>query len=218
MEPAMVRAKTKRRNTDRRRAGRRRAKREAGTVSNRSVRIRALLAAGMVLGLGVVGTLAAWTDESTATATFSAGTLDLELGTVPEGPFTDTVALTTLDMPAMYPGVSNAGMVSVSNSGTVPLGYTLAGTATGDLGAALTVSVYSGGTATNNANTGSCSGTLLGTADLPLAGALISSARTLPAASTESLCLLVKLPSTAPNSLQGTTSTATFTFTGSMGS
>ena len=59
MEPAMVRAKTKRRNTDRRRAGRRRAKREAGTVSNRSVRIRALLAAGMVLGLGVVGTLAA---------------------------------------------------------------------------------------------------------------------------------------------------------------
>lgn len=218
MEPAMGRPKTRRRNTDKRIAGRRKAKREAGTVSDRSMRIRALLAAGMVLGLGAVGTLAAWTDESTATATFSAGTLDLKLGTLPEGTFTDTVALTTLDMPAMYPGVSNAGMVSVSNSGTVPLAYTLAGTATGDLGAALTVSVYSGGTATNNANTGSCSGTLVGTADLPLIGTLISTQQSLAASSVESLCLLVKLPSTAPNSLQGTTSTATFTFTGSMGS
>lgn len=186
--------------------------------TERSVRIRALLAAGMVLGLGAVGTLAAWTDESTATATFSAGTLDLKLGTLPDGPFTDTVTLTTLDMPTMYPGASKAGMISVSNSGTVPLSYTLAGAGTGTLGAALKVSVYAGGTAANNASTGSCSGTLLGTADLPLVGTLISSARTLPATSTESLCLLVKLPSTAANALQGTTSTATFTFTGSMGS
>lgn len=187
-------------------------------ATDRSVRIRALLAAGMVLGLGAVGTLAAWTDESTATATFSAGTLDLKLGTAPEGPFTDSVALTSLDMASMYPGASKAGMISVSNSGTVPLGYTLAGTASGDLGAALTVSVFAGGAANNSASTGSCSGTLLGIADLPLAGTLISAARTLPAASIENLCLLVKLPATAPNSLQGTTSTATFTFTGSMGS
>jgi predicted ribosomally synthesized peptide with SipW-like signal peptide len=172
----------------------------------------------MVLGLGAVGTLAAWTDESAATATFSAGTLDLKLGTLPAGPFTDTVALTTLDMAAMYPGASKAGMITASNSGTVPLSYTLAGTGTGTLGAALKVSVYSGGAATNVASTGTCSGTLLGTTDLPLTGTLISSARTLPAASTENLCLLVKLPATAPNTLQGTTTTATFTFTGSMGS
>lgn len=186
--------------------------------TDRSVRIRALLASGMVLGLGAVGTLAAWTDESTATATFSAGSLDLKLGSLPEGPFTDSVALTTLDMAAMYPGASKAGMLSLSNSGTVPLAYTLAGTAGGDLGSALTVSIFAGGTATNDASTGTCSGTLLGSAELPLAGTLISAARTLPAASTESLCLLVKLPATAPNTLQGTTTTATFTFTGSMGS
>ena len=172
----------------------------------------------MVVGLGAVGTLAAWTDESTATATFSAGTLDLKLGTLPEGPFTDTVAVSTLDMPAMYPGVSKAGMVTASNSGTVPLAYTLAGTATGTLGAALKVSVYAGGTSTNDATSGTCSGALLGTADLPLAGTLISSARSLPAAGTENLCLLVKMPATAANALQGTSSTATFTFTGSMGS
>lgn len=187
-------------------------------ATDRSIRIRALLAAGMVFGLGAVGTLAAWTDESTATATFSAGTLDLKLGTAPEGPFTDSVALTSLDMASMYPGASKAGMISVSNSGTVPLAYTLAGTATGDLGAALTVSVFAGGAATNDASTGTCSGTLLGTADLPLTGTLISSGRSLPAAGTESLCLLVKLPATAANSLQGAATTATFTFTGSMGS
>jgi hypothetical protein len=109
-------------------------------------------------------------------------------------------------------------MVSLSNSGTVPLSYTLTGTGTGTLGAALKVSVYVGGTATNDAITGNCSGTLLGTADLPLVGTLISSARTLPVAATESLCLLVKLPSTAATTLQGTTSAATFTFTGSLGS
>lgn len=186
--------------------------------ANGSVRLKALLSLGMVLGLGAVGTLAAWTDESTATATFSAGTLDLKLGSLPGGPFTDTAALTTLDMPAMYPGVSKAGMVTISNSGTVPLSYTLNGAGTGTLGAALKVSVYAGGTATNDATTGTCTGTLLGTADLPLTGTLISSARSLPAASTESLCLLVKLPSTAANALQGTTSAATFTFTGSLGS
>lgn len=218
MEPTRGRRSTGRRSAGRRSVGKYSTEPESGTATERSVRIRALLAAGMVLGLGAAGTLAAWTDESTATATFSAGTLDLKLGALPEGPFTDTVALTTLDMAAMYPGASKAGMLSVSNSGTVPLAYTLAGTASGDLGAALKVSVYAGGTATNNGTTGSCSGTLLGTADLPLVGTLISSARTLPAASTESLCLLAKLPSNAPNTLQGTTSTATFTFTGSMGS
>jgi predicted ribosomally synthesized peptide with SipW-like signal peptide len=197
--------------------GRRSPERKANAASARSVRIRALLSVGMVLGLGAVGTLAAWTDESTATATFSAGTLDLKLGTLPEGPFTDTVALTSLNMSAMYPGASKAGMVTVSNSGTVPLAYTLAGTGTGTLGTGLKVSVYAGGTATNVGTTGTCSGTLLGTADLPLIGTLISSARSLPAASSESLCLLVKLPTTAASALQGTTSTATFTFSGSMG-
>lgn len=218
MEPTRGRRSTGRRSAGRRSVGKYSTEPESGTATERSVRIRALLAAGMVLGLGAVGTLAAWTDESTATATFSAGTLDLKLGTLPEGPFSDTVALTTLDMAAMYPGASKAGMVSISNSGTVPLAYTLAGTASGDLGAALKVGVYAGGAATNEANTGTCSGTLLGSADLPLVGAIISSARTLPAASAENLCLLVKLPAIAPNTLQGTTSTATFTFTGSMGS
>lgn len=194
-------------------------------VSERSVRLRALLSAGMVLGLGAVGTLAAWTDESTATATFTAGTIDLKLKTLPDGTLADSVAMTSLDMAAMYPGVSKAAMVQVSNSGSVPLSYTLAGSAIagaaglgGTLGTSLLVGVYSNGAASNSATTGSCTGTRIGTADVALAGALVESPRALAPASTEDLCLVVSLPATAANNLQGTSATASFTFNASIGS
>ncbi|WP_104138077.1 SipW-dependent-type signal peptide-containing protein [Arthrobacter sp. ZGTC131] len=205
--------------------GRRNAIRPKGLSSPRGVRIRALLCIGTVLGLGAVGTLAAWTDEATATATFSAGTLALKLAAVPGGTLADSVAVTSMNMTGMYPGVSRAGMVEVANSGTVPLAYLLAGTASngagglgGDLGSALTVSIYTGGTATNNGLAGTCSGTLIGTANIPLAGPLLATARPLAPATTEALCLLVALPAAAATELQGTTTTATFTFTGSIGS
>jgi predicted ribosomally synthesized peptide with SipW-like signal peptide len=179
----------------------------------------------MVLGLGAVGTLAAWTDQSTATATFSAGTLDLKLKMLPDGTLADSVAVTSLDMTAMYPGVSKAAMVQASNSGSLPLTYTLTGSAVagaaglgGNLGTSLLVGVYSGGTASNTATTGSCTGTRIGTADVTLVGSLISVPRALAAASTENLCLVVSLPASAANNLQGTGTTATFTFSAGMGS
>lgn len=204
--------------------GRRRATPQMG-ASERSVRLRALLAAGMVLGLGAVGTLAAWTDESTATATFSAGTLDLKLRTLPDGTLADSAAVTSLDMAAMYPGVSRAAMVQVSNSGTLPLTYTLTGSAVagavglgGNLGTSLLVGVYSGGSASNTATTGSCTGTRIGTADVTLVGSLFSVPRTLAPAGTEALCLAVSLPASAANNIQGTGTTATFTFNAGMGS
>lgn len=203
--------------------GRRRATQQK-RVSERGVRLRALLAAGMVLGLGAVGTLAAWTDESTATATFTAGTLDLKLKTLPDGTLADSVAMTSLDMTAMYPGVSKAAMVQVSNSGSVPLSYTLNGSAVagaaglgGSLGTSLLVGVYSDGTAENTATTGSCTGVRIGT-DVALVGSLIFVPRVLPPAATENICLVVSLPATADNALQGTSTTATFTFNASTGS
>ena len=205
--------------------GRREATRQKGASSERSVRLRALLSAGMVLGLGAVGTLAAWTDESTATATFSAGTLDLKLRTLPDGTLADSVAVTSLDMTAMYPGVSKAAMVQASNSGSLPLTYTLTGSAVagagglgGNLGTSLLVGVYSGGSANNTATTGSCTGPRIGTADVTLVGSLISVPRALAPAGTENLCLVVSLPASAANNLQGTGTTATFTFNAGMGS
>lgn len=204
--------------------GRRKAARQKGASSERSVRLRALLSAGMVLGLGAVGTLAAWTDESTATATFSAGTLDLKLRTLPDGTLADSVSMTSLNMAAMYPGVSKAALVQVSNSGSLPLTYTLTGSAVagavglgGNLGTALLVGVYSGGSANNTATTGSCTGTRIGAADITLVGSLVSVPRALGPASTENLCLVVTLPASAANNLQGAGTTATFTFNASMG-
>lgn len=194
-------------------------------VSESSVRLRALLAAGMVLGLGAVGTLAAWTDESTATATFTAGTLDLKLKMLPDGTLADSVAMTSLDMTAMYPGVGRAAIVQVSNSGSVPLSYTLTGSAVagaggmgGNLGTALQVGVSSGATAENTATTGQCTGGTAIAGPVSLAGQLITTPRILAPAATENICLVVSLPSTADNTLQGTSTTATFTFNASMGS
>jgi predicted ribosomally synthesized peptide with SipW-like signal peptide len=194
-------------------------------VSESSVRLRALLAAGMVLGLGAVGTLAAWTDESTATATFTAGTLDLKLKTLPDGTLADSVAMTSLDMTTMYPGVSRAAIVQVSNSGSVPLSYTLTGSAVagaggmgGNLGTALQAGVSSGATAENTATTGQCTGGTAIAGPVSLAGQLITAPRILAPAATENICLVVSLPSTADNTLQGTSTTATFTFNASMGS
>lgn len=194
-------------------------------VSESSVRLRALLAAGMVLGLGAVGTLAAWTDESTATATFTAGTLDLKLKMLPDGTLADSVAMTSLDMTTMYPGVSRAAIVQVSNSGSVPLSYTLTGSAVagadgmgGNLGTALQAGVSSGATAENTATTGQCTGGTAIAGPVSLAGQLITAPRILAPAAIENICLVVSLPSTADNTLQGTSTTATFTFNASMGS
>jgi predicted ribosomally synthesized peptide with SipW-like signal peptide len=205
--------------------GRRSANRQKGLSTEGSVRLRALLSAGMVLGLGAVGTLAAWTDESTATATFTAGALDLKLKTLPNGTLANNVAVTSLDLTDMYPGVSLAATVQVSNSGTVPLSYTLTGSAvagTGDLanlGASLLVGVYAGGTANNTETTGSCTGgTLIETASVALTGPLISVPRPLAPAGTADLCLVVSLPLNAGTNLQGTSTTATLTFNASMGS
>lgn len=205
--------------------GRRSSDQRTGAYYGRSVRIRALLSIGTVLGLGAVGTLAAWTDQATATASFSAGTLDLKLATTTGGTPADSIEVTSLNMTAMYPGVSRAATVAVFNSGTVPLTYLMAGTSAngtggsgGNLGGALTASIYTGGTATNSGTTGTCTGTLVGTANLPITGPLLAAPRLLAQAQTETLCLVVALPVTASTDLQGTSTSVTFTFTGSIGS
>ncbi|EMY34295.1 hypothetical protein D477_010346 [Arthrobacter crystallopoietes BAB-32] len=182
---------------------------DAGTAG---IRLRALLSLGTVLGLGAVGTLAAWTDSSDATATFSAGTLELSVAA--DGAAGSSVAATSLSMENMYPGNSRAAMLTVSNDGSIPLGYTLAGSAAQPSGleAGLTVTVHGGGTAANTATEGTCSGSLIGSG--PLTGALLSDARALAPAAAEELCLRVELPAAAGNELQGTATNAVFTFTG----
>lgn len=169
-------------------------------------RVRAVLALGVVFGLGSVGTLAAWTDQSTATSgAFSTGTIDIKLGNpaIDNDPpaFTTTFAMTN-----MAPGSVKEATLKVSNSGTVPFTYTMSSTATNSgggadqLGAAMKLEVFPG----------SCGGTAVNT-PTTLNGTAIA-ARPLAVAATEDLCFRATLPTTSASALQGKTTTATFTF------
>ena len=183
----------------------------------RSTRARALLSIGIVLGFGAVGTLAAWTDQATVTGgTFTAGTLDLQVNDSQSNPSNFTSQLT---FPNMVPGSSVAAMLAVQNKSVgAKLTYTMTGGATNTLGTALHLQVFTGGSASNSAGVGTCSGTQI-VADVAFANAnttsIIGTARGPLAASTgvENLCFRVELPSTASSTLQGGTSVATFILT-----
>jgi predicted ribosomally synthesized peptide with SipW-like signal peptide len=171
-------------------------------------RVRALLAAGTVLGLGAVGTLAAWTDSSTATTgTFSTGTIDLRLGsgTTDPNPF----SFTTFATSNMAPGSATTATLQVNNSGTLPFTYNVSGSATNSgagsdqLGSALTLQIYAGTT---------CSGTVLNSPATFTFSAL-GTTRTLAAGTNETLCFRAALPTGADTALQGKSTVGTFVFT-----
>lgn len=178
-----------------------------------SPRVRALLGLGLVGVLGTTGTFAYWTDDAVVSgATFTSGTIDLQVNNLDSIP-----AYTTLNLLTMVPGNSVAGVLTVKNNGTAPLKYTAVSTASnGDakgLGAALTVRV-TGGTVTGTSPAATCSGSALAGTGATLGGSLVTTGRLLAPAATESLCVEVTLPSNAAASLQGATTNVTFTFTG----
>lgn len=185
-----------------------------------SARVRAVLALGMVLGTGAVGTMAAWTDTATATSgAFSTGSIDLQLNSVQGNP--TAYAFTALTKANMTPGQSIAAMLPVQNKGSVAFNYLATVTSTtSTLAPHMRGSTYLGGTATNNAttNVGTCSGTLLkGPVALVSGGTstgnIIDSRPMVATTGVENICFLVAVDVAAPTTVQGTTVTATFNFT-----
>lgn len=197
-----------------------RAPRRRRHRSTRSVRVRALLTLGLLVGLVVTGTSAFWTDDVTITgSTFTSGTLDLQVNDA------DSYATTTLGMSLMVPGNTSAEVLTVKNNGTVPLKYTLTGGLTGTDAAAFSadsavrLTVVAGGSKSGSGNTSTCTGgtTIYGPTALTTTTttSLIGTPRgPLAAAGTEALCFQITFSSTAASSLQGKTATATFTATG----
>ncbi len=196
------------------------------------LRIRAILGLAAVailaVGMSVKGTFAAWTDAATMqTGTFATGTLDITLDGNLVGPGTannpgtwtnGSFALTNL-----VPAESYAVSFPVKNNGTTGLKYTLTGTGSGALAVAngMQFAVYFGVTASNagteaNGNrVGSCGGstptdgtgtTLTGTSST------FATDRVLAAGVTETVCFVARLNSSAPNTLQGQSMTASFLF------
>lgn len=187
-----------------------------------SVRIRAVLALGVVLGIGTVGTFAFWTENAVVDAgTLSSGTLHVQVNGA--NPYTSL----TLPMTAMVPGSTSAEVLTVSNTGTAPLKYTftggLGGTNAADFSSAgaagLLLTIRQGGTKTG----GTCTGGSVVFTEAPLTNVtttvLLARRPTTPLSAannlgvgggTEALCVQIKLSDTAPTTLQGKTATATF--------
>ncbi|RNL62961.1 hypothetical protein EFK50_14650 [Nocardioides marmoriginsengisoli] len=179
-----------------------------------SRRLRATLGLGLALSLGVLGTRASWTDEVTVVgATFTAGTIDLKVN----GGDTN-VTLPAHVLAGMVPGSSAAGVLTVSNAGTAPLKYSATSAATNadgkNLAGALVVKVTGAAAATGTSPTRTCPGATLAGTGASLNGALVATRRLLAAGASETLCVEVLLPAAAPSALQGATTSATFTFSG----
>lgn len=167
-----------------------------------------------LLGLVAPGTYAHWTDEATVDGTtFTSGTLDLRVDDADS-----TTGYTALNLSLMVPGNSVAGVLTVKNSGNVPLKYTATTTASNadgkGLGAALVVTVTGASSVTGASPAQTCAGAPLSGFGTSLGGSLTTTSRLLAAASTETLCVQVTLPTNASTAVQGALTEVGFTFTG----
>ncbi|MBY6682757.1 hypothetical protein HQ312_17010 [Rhodococcus sp. BP-316] len=167
----------------------------------RSIRLRALLALGMVLGLGTVGTLAAWSaTTTTASGNFVTGTVDITVDNSDGAPQPFVLAVPT---GALFPGRSAAVLVSVRNAGTLGFTYTTAVATAGQLGSNVVVTGRAG------AGVAATGGTTCAGADT---GVITSTRAIARNALPDVLCLQFTLANLAPNSSQGQSGTATVTF------
>lgn len=190
-----------------------------------SRRVRALLAGGLVLGLGVSATLAAWTDTEVASGAFGASTFGTQSSVNGGGVWADNVstpAVLAFAAGGFSPTVTkyaalNLRTVPNSLPGTASLGGAVITADTG-LVAGLQLRVVS------YAGTGACAsdvftagavyvvGTFAAPAALTAAG---TSTPTLTAAqgTPTTLCFQVSMPSGASTDFQGKALTATWTVT-----
>jgi predicted ribosomally synthesized peptide with SipW-like signal peptide len=168
----------------------------------------------VVLALGSTGTFAYWTDTASLSGTtFTAGTIDLEI----DG-HDDVTDYAVLDIDAMVPGDSVAAVLTIANTGTAPLKYTAATTATnGDgwgLAGALVVKVTGDAATAGSPPAAACPGTPVPGGRTALGGPLIATGRQLAAAANEKICVQVTLPPGAASALQGATTDVVLAFTG----
>ena len=184
----------------------------------RSVRLRAAIALGAVLAVGVGGTYALWSDTVPVSGVdISTGTLDLKVNNLDSVP-----AYTDLNLSGMVPGNTVAGILTVRNAGTIPLTYYATAAATNadgkGLGAALVVKVTADSAVTGTAPNRTCAGSALATTGTSFAGNLAgtpAAQRPLAVGAAETLCVQATLPSTAASSLQGATTNVSLSFNAS---
>ncbi|MDJ0376919.1 SipW-dependent-type signal peptide-containing protein [Cryobacterium sp. PH31-L1] len=186
----------------------------------RFVRVRAILAGGLVLGIGAAATVAAWTDEEHASATLTAGTFSI-VGATDGATFTDhptapgaTLAF-AVSPSAMVPGAVVYALYSVKTTPTSVAGtlQLTADAANGSgLGAYLTYGVTAIAGTICSVATFAGGTSIVAPGSVPTVSAAATQAVAAAGASVVNFCFAVTLPSSAVNAAQGTTVTLHYTF------
>lgn len=174
-------------------------------------KVRAIASLGIVLGLGAIGTLAAWSDSATATSgVFSTGSIDLQLNGNQGNP--SAYAFASLTKTGMLPGASVAATLPVQNTGTTSFNYTMAAAATSSTLAPYLKVIVSTGTSNGTVCSG---GTVIANNVALVSGGsanLIPTARALANGGSETLCFQVTLDAAAPTTVQSQTVNTSFNF------
>lgn len=198
----------------------RRAMREGKRLLSR--RIRAVLAGGLVFGVGAAMTLAAWNDSEHGNATFTAGRFDI-VGATDGATFAShpvgTPAALTFSAPfsAMAPGTTTYALFSVrtanpSVAGTLQLSVT--STAGTGLATYLRYGVRTIAGTTCNGTTYTAGTAVVPDNSAMSTGGTGTQAVAANGGTTVNYCFAVTLPSTADNGAQGLTAIQTWQLTG----
>lgn len=187
-------------------------------------KVAAVLAGGLVLGVGTATTLAAWTDQEQAQATFTAGIFKLE-SRIDSGVFADhttTVAQLPFSATGMSPGSIHYAFLDVkttSDSTSAGTSKFMPGTVSADsAGMAgflkLRVAVIGSSTDCNVAAVGSAPQVVIDA----VPGSLTDKPLSVKGGNTQRYCLEVSMAANAPSTLQGKAATVTWTVAGTSNS
>lgn len=203
---------------------RRKQQREQSRRHLRNRRIKAVLAGGLVFGIGAAATMAAWTDTEQASGSFKAGTFNIDLSV--DGTNWNNTSTMTFNATGMYPGSKVYAPVFIRTTPDTTIDGDLkistagaTGTASGIAGSlvyrAVTASYTSGGF-TCNATTFNGSPTYVYSASTPLNNSNAGAGTQVvekTSGSVRAYCFEVTLPTNAPSAVQGTNASKTWTFT-----
>ncbi|UFU03019.1 SipW-dependent-type signal peptide-containing protein [Ruania suaedae] len=201
--------------------------RGSGPRRTRLLRLRALLAGGLVLGLGSAVTLAAWNDSEYATTTVTASTFGV-VGSVNGGAFSEhptsgsaaTLAFSPA-VPAFSPGTAGYTSFGVRTTASSTVGGsvtmqtpTIAGPAALQNAMRYAVRLIPSGSSCNAALFTNTSAPVIVPNETALATAVLPNARPLTAAagSTVSFCVRMSMIAGASTDAQGQTLIATWQF------
>jgi len=191
-------------------------------MNDKSIRIKAVLSLGILVGFGAVSTLASWTGQATATSSISTATVALGVGGT-----AGSASSVSYQMPItgnnLFPGATSASVVVVKNTGSISAPYSFQGKITesgsATLGSALGIQVKTGASVSGSGSSVTCSGgTVLMTKTAGSKFGSASATRPLTPGASESLCVQYSLPVTAANALQGASTTIALDFTSTVGS